>query len=53
MPTTLRMFLRDEKGATAIEYGLICALVFMAVVGSIQVFAGKTTDMYNTIANRL
>lgn len=32
-------FLRDEGGATAIEYGLICALIFLAIVGSINAFA--------------
>ena len=28
-------FHRDEGGATAIEYGLICALIFLAIVTSI------------------
>ncbi|MBL8587579.1 MAG: Flp family type IVb pilin, partial [Methylobacteriaceae bacterium] len=42
-----KRFLSDESGATAIEYGLICALVFMVAVGAIEVFAGKTVGMYN------
>ena len=25
-------FLRDESGATAIEYGLMCALIFLGIV---------------------
>ncbi|MCK6105689.1 MULTISPECIES: Flp family type IVb pilin [unclassified Brevundimonas] len=28
-------FLRDDSGATAIEYGLICGLIFVALMGSI------------------
>ena len=31
--------MKDESGATAIEYGLICALIFLAIVGSINAFA--------------
>lgn len=50
---TLRRFACDASGATAIEYGLICALVFLVVVGAIQTFAQKTTDMYNNIAGKL
>ena len=32
-------FLRNESGATAIEYGLICALIFLAIVTSISALA--------------
>jgi pilus assembly protein Flp/PilA len=49
----VRNFLSNESGATAIEYGLICALVFLVAVGSIQTFATKTTNMYNNIAAKL
>ncbi|GAW42368.1 Flp/Fap pilin component [Brevundimonas sp. SH203] len=34
-------FLRDESGATAIEYGLICALIFLAIVGSVGAMANS------------
>jgi pilus assembly protein Flp/PilA len=40
MTKTLRRFLRDETGATAIEYGLIVAVLSLAVVGGI----GKAAD---------
>lgn len=36
---TIRNFIKNSKGATAIEYGLICALIFLAIVGSINAFA--------------
>ncbi|RWE38603.1 MAG: Flp family type IVb pilin [Mesorhizobium sp.] len=32
MQTLLRQFIRDESGATAIEYGLIAALIALAIV---------------------
>lgn len=40
MTKTLRRFLRDETAATAIEYGLIVAVLSLAVVGGI----GKAAD---------
>lgn len=53
MTDLIRRFSADTKGATAIEYGLISALVFLAVVGAIQGFATKTTNMYNTISSKM
>ena len=32
-------FIRDESGAVAIEYGLICGLIFLVIVGSINAVA--------------
>ncbi|MCA0422902.1 MAG: Flp family type IVb pilin [Proteobacteria bacterium] len=48
-----KRFLANERGATAIEYGLICALVFLAIVGSIQIFGSKTTAMYQEISSKM
>jgi Flp pilus assembly pilin Flp len=39
-------FHKDEKGATAIEYALIAALVFLAIVSSIHAFSSSTNNMY-------
>jgi len=33
---SLHHFLRDERGATAIEYALIAGLIFLAIVAAIQ-----------------
>ena len=46
-------FLRDERGATAIEYGLICALVFLAIVASIYAFTDEMTVMYGKISTAM
>ncbi len=39
----------ETKGATAIEYGMICALIAMAAVGAIKTFASTSINQwYNT-----
>lgn len=50
---TFRRFGLDERGATAIEYGLIVALVFLAVVTAINNFSSKTNTMYSNISSNL
>ena len=42
-------FLRDDSGATAIEYGLICALIFLVIITAVSAFASKSTAMYDYI----
>jgi pilus assembly protein Flp/PilA len=41
--------LRDRKGATAIEYGLIVALIVIAMIAGLQLFAGTTVSMWNSV----
>ena len=43
-------FARDESGATVIEYGLICSLLFLAIAGAVTNFGSKSTIMYGHIA---
>ena len=40
----------DIRGATAIEYGLILALVFLAMVGAVQAFGIEVTEMYDHVS---
>lgn len=51
MQRTVMRFLNDQSGATAIEYGLIASLIFLAIVSGIRGTAGKTSNMFNTIQN--
>ncbi|MFM6854920.1 MAG: Flp family type IVb pilin [Sphingopyxis sp.] len=45
--------LRDNKrAATAIEYALIAALIAVACAGAIQLFASRTTTMWNDVASQ-
>lgn len=46
-------FLKQESGATSIEYGLICALIFLAIVGAVTTFATSTGVMYAHISGNL
>ena len=51
--TLLRQFLQDEQGATAIEYGLIVAVLSLAIVGGFgkassslqELFAGNESKL--------
>jgi pilus assembly protein Flp/PilA len=51
MNTLCARFVKDESGATAIEYGLIAALMFLAIVGGVNSVANNTKNMHNKIAN--
>jgi pilus assembly protein Flp/PilA len=50
---TLTKFLRDESGATAIEYGLIAALVSIAAIVAMGAMGNELGDMFNTVASEL
>ena len=39
----------DTSGATAIEYGLVVALVFLAIVTSVNAFGAEAIEMWNMI----
>lgn len=40
---------QDESGATAIEYGLILALIGLAMFGMLQAVAGETIEMWTEV----
>ena len=42
--------LRDQKAATAVEYGLIIALIVLAMMAGLSQFAGTTIQMWNGVA---
>ncbi len=48
--TSLKRFLKDESGATAIEYGLIAALIAVVIIGAVQLLGTNITNQFNTIA---
>ena len=41
---------RDKSGATAVEYSLIVALIFLGVLGAVPVLGESVDGMFNTIA---
>ncbi len=44
---------KDESGATAIEYGLIAALVSVAAIGALTAMGGSLTSMFTTVSTAL
>ena len=49
----LSRFGRDEGGATAIEYGLILALMFLAIVGALQLLGVTGGGVINVAMEKL
>ncbi len=50
---TLKKFIRDEQGATAIEYGLIAALVSVAIIGILTTLGDNLTATFQTVSDEL
>jgi pilus assembly protein Flp/PilA len=46
-----RRLWRSERGATAIEYGLIAALIVVAIMSSIGSIGETVSDMWNNVAD--
>jgi pilus assembly protein Flp/PilA len=49
----LRKLLRDESGATAIEYGLIAALVSVVIITVLTSLGGSLTATFQSVADGL
>jgi pilus assembly protein Flp/PilA len=45
--------LKDESGATAIEYGLIVAVLSLAVIGGMRFFGAGSGEMWDIIGTRV
>ena len=45
--------LKTERGATAIEYGLIATLIVLAMIPALQMVGGNTNGMYDRITNQI
>jgi pilus assembly protein Flp/PilA len=46
-------FLRDESGATAIEYGLIAALISVVIITAVKAVGTNLGNTFNTVAGNL
>ncbi len=49
----LDRFMRGNSGATAIEYGLIAALMAVTIIASLELLNRETNGMYGTITDRV
>jgi pilus assembly protein Flp/PilA len=45
--------LRDEKGATAVEYGLMVALIAVVIIAAVLALGNKLTHIFTNVANAI
>jgi pilus assembly protein Flp/PilA len=50
---SLRRFIRDESGATAVEYGLLTALISVAMMATLNAFGANLSDTFSTVSTQL
>jgi pilus assembly protein Flp/PilA len=53
MNSLLKSFVADESGVTAIEYGLIAALISVAIVAAVTAVGGQLNTLFGTVKNDL
>ena len=46
-------FIRDESGATAIEYALIASLIAVAIISAVSTVGGKVSTVFTEVGNAL
>jgi pilus assembly protein Flp/PilA len=51
--TFFKRLLKNEDGATAIEYGLIAALVSVAAIGAMQALSSSLVDTFTAVSTAL
>jgi pilus assembly protein Flp/PilA len=53
MKSVFARFLKDESGATAIEYGLLAALISVVIIGAVKVAGTNLNKSFTTISTNL
>ena len=53
MKTLFQRFASDESGATAIEYGMIAALIAVAIIATLRTVGTSLTTKFTQISNNL
>jgi len=53
MKAIVKRFVRDESGATAIEYGLIAAGISVVIIAAVRLVGTNLTGTFNTVAGAL
>jgi pilus assembly protein Flp/PilA len=44
---------RDEKGATAVEYGLMVGLIAVVIIGAVTLLGGELNELFDTVQKKL
>ena len=50
MQNLFSRFVKDESGATAIEYGLIASLISVAIIGAAKTLGGNISSTFSNVA---
>ena len=53
MRSKIARFIKDESGATAIEYGLIAALIAVGIIGAARLLGSQISATFNTVATTM
>jgi pilus assembly protein Flp/PilA len=53
MTNLLARFVKDESGATAIEYALIAAGISVVIIGAVQTLGGTLNGIFTSINGKL
>ncbi|MDP4023549.1 Flp family type IVb pilin [Methylobacterium sp. NEAU 140] len=53
MKTMFKRFAKDESGATAIEYGMIAALIAVVIIGTLKIIGTQLNTKFVAISNQL
>lgn len=53
MKNLMKRFVKDESGATAIEYGLIAGLIAVAIIAAVRLVGTNLTSTFTTISSNL
>jgi len=51
--TKVKNFIREEEGASAVEYGLLVALIAAVIIGSVTLLGGKLNTLFTNITNAI
>jgi pilus assembly protein Flp/PilA len=53
MIASINKFLKEDSGATAIEYGLIASLIAVVIIAALQLVGTNLTNTFTEVANNL
>lgn len=51
--TNLMIRLRSEKGATAVEYGIMVALIAVAIIAAVTLLGGTLDDLFTDVKSQI
>jgi pilus assembly protein Flp/PilA len=53
MQSNVVRFVKDESGATAIEYGLIAALIAVGIITAARLLGSQISDTFNAVTTNM